>query len=296
MDKLSDIVKPQKPSFSLNKLSKATDTVKNVGRNLAQKASTGVAKTKVFLTSRSPIAYIVMGLLFIIVVLLILFLTQNLLSWIYSNVTKKYILLDSTKDAATEMVISQDPSLDDSITIQRSDNEEGGIEFTYSFWLYVNDWYSQSDGEQHVFHKGEQAGSVNFAPKVTLDAQNNTMYVYMNTFNTQEVKVQVDNLPVKKWMNVCLVFKHKDMDVYINGFLKRTHTFDSLPKQNYRNIYINQDKGFSGYFSSLTYYKYALTYFDIQSIMNEGPSSTVTDTISDTLAQIPPYLSPKWWS
>ena len=217
MNKLSDIIKPQAPNLKLGKLTDAANTAKKVGRNLAKSASAGASKAKAFLSSKTPVAYIVMGLLFIILILLIIYLTQNLIAWAYSNVSKKSTLLDGTKDASTsEIVITQDPTIDGSITLSRSDNEDGGIEFTYSFWLYVNDWINATpDEEQHVFHKGEKEGQINFAPKVTLDGNNNTMYIYMNTFDTQEVKIDVDNLPVKKWINVCLVVQHKVMDIYI---------------------------------------------------------------------------------
>ena len=103
-------------------------------------------------------------------------------------------------------------------------------------------------------------------------------------------------MPVKKWCNVCISVQHKVMDVYINGFMKLSHTFDSLPKQNYRNVYINRNKGFVGYLSSLVYYKYALNYFDIQNIINEGPSQNVVSDVSATFANVPPYFSTNWWS
>ena len=141
MNKLSDIVTTQKPAVSMTNVKKAGDTIANAGRKLVKTTGTGLAKTQVFLSSNSPLAYIVIGLLFIILVLLILFLTKNLLSWLYSSFTKKYVLLDSTKDASTAIVISQDPNVDGSITLPRSEDEESGIEFTYSFWLYVKNWY-----------------------------------------------------------------------------------------------------------------------------------------------------------
>lgn len=300
MDKLTDVVKSvPKPELNVDLgkgASEAANTVKNTGAKIAGEAGKSIAKAKEFLASKSPVAYIVMGLLFIILILLVVYLTQNLIVWAYSTFAKKVVLLDGTKDAATTMVISQDPDLDESITVPRSENEDGGIEFTYSFWIYVNDWMSATGEEQHVFHKGEKEGKVNFAPKVTLDGQENKMYIYMNTFNTQEVKIEIDNLPVKKWINVAMSVQHKVMDIYINGFLKRTYTFDSLPKQNYRNVYINNDKGFVGYFSSLVYYKYALNYFDIQNIMNNGPSTKVVSEVSNTFEQIPPYFSSNWWN
>ena len=298
MNKLSEIIKPKAPKLSTANLSDAANAAKKASSNLAKSARESAAKAKDFLTSKTPAAYIVMGLLFIILILLIIYLTQNLIVWAYSNFAKKFTLLDGTKDASTsEMVISQDPSLEGSITLPRSTNEDGGIEFTYSFWLYVNDWMSATpDKEQHVFHKGEKEGEINFAPKVTLDGQNNTMYIYMNTFNTQKVKLNIDNLPVKKWINVCLVVQHKVMDIYINGFLKRTYTFDSLPKQNYRSVWINRYGGFKGYFSSFVYYRYALNYFDVQNIINNGPSTDLIEDVSQTFTQIPPYFSSNWWS
>lgn len=298
MNKLSDIIKPKKTSVDLGKLKSAAGAAKKAGSDLVKSAGAGAAKAKEFLSSKTPIAYIVMGLLFIILILLIIYLTQNLIAWAYANLSKKSTLLNGTKDASmSEIVITQDPNVDGAITLKRSNNEDGGIEFTYSFWLYVNDWVSSTpDKEQHVFHKGEKDGLINFAPKVTLDGKNNTMYIYMNTFNTQRVKVNIDNLPVKKWINVCLVVQHKVMDIYVNGFLKRTYTFDSLPKQNYRKVWINRNGGFKGYFSSLVYYRYALNYFDVQNIMNSGPSPVLIEDVSQSFQQIPPYFSSNWWT
>lgn len=301
MDKLTDIVE-KVPTPKLNVdvakgASEAGQAVSKASKEVVASAGKSVAKAKEFLASKSPIAYVIMGLLFIILILLVIYLTQNLIVWAYSTFAKKKVLLNGTKDATTQMIVYQDPDLDDSVTLPRSQDEDGGIEFTYSFWLYVNDWMSATPNkEQHVFHKGEKKGNVNFAPKVTLDGKQNKMYVYMNTFNTQEVKIEVDNLPVKKWINVCLVFQHKVMEIYVNGFLKRSYTFDSLPKQNYRNVYINRGKGFAGFFSSLVYYKYALNYFDIQGIMNNGPSRKIISDVSDTFKQIPPYFSASWWN
>ena len=315
MDKLTDIVKNvPTPKLNVNSgkaasnIGKATsNTMKVVGNTTKKIASSTVnslKKVQSFLSSKSPIAYIIMGLIFIILILLVIYLTQNLLMSIYSNSSKKTILLNGTKDATEETTITQDPSLTNSITVPRSENEDGGIEFTYSFWMYVNNWINTNTSEQHVFHKGEKKGEVNFAPKVTLDGTENKMYIYMNTFDTQEVKLEIDNLPVKKWMNVCIVVKHKVIDIYVNGFLKRTHTFDSIPKQNYRNVYINMPNngtdntsGYDGYFSTLVYYKYALDYYDIQGIMNSGPSKTllVTD-VNTTFSHIPPYFASDWWN
>ena len=298
MDKLTDIVKAPKPKMAVKptaSVSKIKTGISSAGNKAKQVASASLTKATNFFQSKTTVSYIVIGLLFIILILLVVYLTQNLIVWAYSSFAKKKILLDGTKDAATEMVINQDPDDENSINLPRSNDEDGGIEFSFSFWMYVNDWKNVTGDEQHVFHKGERDGNVNFAPKVTLDGSDNKMYIYMNTFNDPNVKVEIDNMPVKKWVNVCLVFKHKVMDIYVNGFLKLTHTFDSLPKQNYRNVYINRNKGYVGYMSLLEYYKYAINYFDVQNIINAGPSENIVSDVSNTFSQIPPYFSSQWW-
>lgn len=296
MNKLPDFIKSPQPKANID-ASESVKTIANSAKSIANATSRAMKKTTNFFNSGSPMAYIIMGLLFIILILLVIYLTQNLINWFYYSISKKRVLLDGTKLASTEMVVNQDPEDENAVNLPRSMDEEGGIEFTYSFWMYVDDWVSSYDDidEQHVFHKGERDGNVNFAPKVTLDKSQNIMYVYMNTFNTQSIKVKIDNMPVKKWANVCIIVKHKIMDIYVNGFLKLTYQFESLPKQNYRNVYINRNKGFSGYLSRLEYYSYALTYLDIKNIMNKGPSKKVVADISDTFNQIPPYFSSQWY-
>jgi hypothetical protein len=298
MDKLTDVVKVPQPKLNVN-VKASAGAVKNKVVAAGAKATHAVGKSfnkaKEFLRGKTAISYVIIGLLFIILILIILYLTQNLLGWVYSNYTRKRVLLDGTKDAADLMVINQDPDDNKSVHLPRSDDEEGGIEFTYTFWMYVNDWVRETDQEQHIFHKGEEAGNVNFAPKVTLDPKQNVMYIRMNTFEQQYTKVAIENMPVKKWVCVCIVVKHKVMDVYVNGFLKSTYTFKSLPKQNYRNVYINRNKGFNGYLSNLTYYRYAVDYFAVQKILNNGPSNKLVADATTTFQQIPPYLSSHWW-
>ena len=52
---------------------------------------------------------------------------------------------------------STNPQEDNSVPILRSENERGGLEFTWSIWLFVKG--ISNDGLQHVFHKGnEDAG------------------------------------------------------------------------------------------------------------------------------------------
>jgi len=48
-----------------------------------------------------------------------------------------------------------------------------------------------------------------------------------------------------------------------------------------------------GMLSRLTYFNYALTYAEIQMLMNEGPSSKMDSSL---MSDVPPYLADTWWS
>ena len=49
---------------------------------------------------------------------------------------------------------------------------------------------------------------------------------------------------------------------------------------------------FSGYISNMTYFSYALTYSEIQTQLNIGPSSQFDQDSMDK----PPYLIDTWWT
>ena len=49
-------------------------------------------------------------------------------------------LIKDTKDAKKRVVIGQNPKLDGHINLPRSNNETGGIEFSYSTWLFIEDY------------------------------------------------------------------------------------------------------------------------------------------------------------
>ena len=67
--------------------------------------------------------------------------------------------------------------------------------------------------------------------------------------------------------------------------------FESVPKQNFGDVWINMNGGFEGYLSRLQYFRYALDYKEIESIVKAGPSK---DVCGDT-GELPPYLDDNWW-
>ena len=113
----------------------------------------------------------------------------------------------------------------------------------------------------------------------------------MNTFNNVIEEVEIDDIPLHKWINVVLKVKGKNMDTYINGTIVNRHIFSSIPKQNYGDVYVNDNGGYSGLLSSLRYYSYALTGVEIEELVKAGPNMTA----DDSLRVFPPYFSMRWF-
>ena len=201
-------------------------------------------------------------------------------------------IFQGTKTGKRRMVITQDPRLDESITLIRSENEESGIEFSYSFWFFVDDWTYRYGEWKHILHKGSESGNTYRAPGILLHPKKNKLRVVMNTFNTINDYVDIDNIPMNKWVNVVVAVRQTNLDVYINGGLKVSHKLSSLPKQNYGNVYLSNDKGFSGYLSNIRYFNYYITFAKLDSLVQDGPSQIpCVDT-----GEKPPFLSPNWWT
>jgi hypothetical protein len=84
------------------------------------------------------------------------------------------------------------------------------------------------------------------------------------------------------------------LDIYINGSIVKSHHLHGVPKQNYGEVYVAPNGGFSGYISNLWYYNYALGTAAIQNISERGPNTKMigSNGMNDTLYN---YLSLRWF-
>lgn len=201
-------------------------------------------------------------------------------------------LVRDTKNAKDELVISQDPNKNDSIPLRRSFNEMDGVEFTFSTWLFIEDYEYRKGKWKHVFHKGNASSWPNRCPGVWLHPNDNAMRVYLNTYNDISHHVDIDNIPISKWFHLVTLVTQDHLDVYINGFLKKRVLHNGLPKQNFGDVYINLNGGFCGYVSRMKYYDYAVVFGEIENDVSAGPNLE----IPYTARQNPPYFTHNWWT
>jgi hypothetical protein len=80
----------------------------------------------------------------------------------------------------------------------------------------------------------------------------------------------------------------------VNGTITKSQELIGVPKQNYGNVYIGQNNGFSGYISNLWYYDYALGTTEIQDMVVKGPNTNTVGNPAMTMKN-PNYLSLRWF-
>jgi hypothetical protein len=235
-------------------------------------------------------------------------------------------IIKGMKDATEAVTITQALGSKTSIPLLRSNNQYEGIEFTYSFWIYVTNLEYKDDSDyMHVFNKGSPPNSVgeggsglfgpNNSPGVYLykGKRNHSdalmdrfpllgMLVRMNVYhNNNSVgkayydDIYVDAIPIKKWVGIIIRSTSQNIvDIYINGSLTKRHKLSNIVKQNYDNLYINYNGGFAGNMSDLKYYNYSIGTFEINSITSKGPNLK-TKKSSNIQKSKPPYLSSEWY-
>jgi hypothetical protein len=208
--------------------------------------------------------------------------------WYYSDPW----LFKGTKSGKKKIVIPQNPNQEDAITLMRSNNESGGLEYTYMCWLYVDDWSYRQGEWKHVFHKGNATSEPLRSPGVWFHPNTNALRVYTNTFADPYEFADVDNLPQQKWFHLAICVQQKNLDVFVNGNLATRLVLQGLPRQNYGDVYINMNNGFSGYISNVRYYPSYVSFGELEEMIQRGPSMIPIADKADT----PPYFANMWWA
>jgi len=260
-----------------------------------------------------------------VVILWIVLLVGNSLATFNKDITRKFkTLIPYTADALDgTIVIHQDINAypTTAIPVGFSVNEPTGIEFAYSFYIYIApSTIDNQPGLKHIMHKGNPNPWPLMGPGVFFESTTNTLRVFMNTYASPYTYCNVTNFPVNKWAHVVLNCYKKGLDVYINGSLgSRIPFINTIPYQNYQDIIVFSNSSVSstaqavtstggdfnvtgpitGKISTLKYASYALSVSEIQALLTKGPSSQLAPTAAVAASRgpnIPPYLADDWWA
>jgi hypothetical protein len=259
---------------------------------------------KEFLESNGLVAKMAFLLLILFAFILLLRVGVTIVSY-YLKPSVSPHLIDGMVAANQMLIFPQDPSSNGAVTIHRSDNATGGVEFTWSTWIFINTIQKQTGTGtyKHIFSKGNSdLGSdgmiaPNNAPGLYIAPNTNELVVVMNTFDVINEEITIPEIPMNKWVNVIIRCTHTTLDVYINGTIARSLNLTGVPKQNYGDVYVAMNGGFDGYISNLWYYNYALGAAAIQNLMTSGPNTTMINggSSNSMTSNLNNYLSLRWF-
>ena len=261
----------------------------------------------------------VLLVLIVLSLLFFFFVSIEYLLMSYQRIGGKNVqLLPLTVTAEDKMLTFQQNKgkFQDAKQIPLSDNERTGIEFTYSFYLFIHpSTFTGEDVLFHVMHKGYINPWPLMGPGLFVKGNNNTLRVVMNTYRNAYTYMDVENIPVRKWFHCALLCRKNSLEIYINGNLRKKLPFEgTLPYQNFQNLIcfnplkkivlgsqvpslgtgndLRFEGAFRGNMSNLIYLAYAASFTEIQSLMDLGVSKKTMSAQMDK----PPYLVDTYWT
>ena len=307
----------------LENISKSIDEAKTGLNNAVGDFSskTAVDASSEFLESNTIVAKFAFIIIVLIGFMLLFRLGVVILSYFLSPSGSPY-LVKGQIDGNEAIEIAQDSRTSNPL-VKFSENQNSGIEFTYSVWLFLN---GQADNKfHHIFNKGiytknsdETIGGTNSPglfvktnnkdPNVAADNKKDgtsELTVYMdtlegngtvpNTMGSNREMLTINNIPHKKWSNVIIRIQNRILDVYVNGVLTNRKDLEYIPRQNYGSIFVCQSGGFAGKLSDLRYHDSALNVFQINQIVTAGPSTSTSSSSSSPSTGYYNYLSSQFY-
>jgi hypothetical protein len=314
----------------------AVDNVReNVSETMGDFSSTNaVDASQEFLESNSIIAKIGFILLVLIVFFFALRVCMMLMSFFLSPTSTPY-LVNGMVPGNTKAIISQNPQTTDAVNILRSNNENTGVEFSWSVWLLVQPSTTTATTTmpfQNVFTKGDgffgdatknnlglsmvdngpglfllndisgndtniKLGTMKLVAVMDVHSPAPVDYNVDNMYTINSPFVCASNIPIGKWFHVVLRLENTLLDLYINGVLSARTILQDVPKQNYGDVTVCGNGGFAGQLSNLRYYNYALNVFQISSISWWGPNTNASSIGNALQANNGyTYLSSAWYN
>ncbi len=136
------------------------------------------------------------------------------------------------------MVIPQNPEDPETVILYRSDNEDEGIEFTYNYWMLIDNYEYKTNEWKHILHKGNKEGTPNMCPGFWLHPNKNSMRVYFNTMKNMKEYFDIDNMPLKKWICVTLTVKQRVVECFYQWYVEKTPHSLQYSKTKFRRIMV----------------------------------------------------------
>lgn len=194
---------------------------------------------------------------FLLMILFFVFIIY-FLAWLFNGPTA----LSNFADAKTELIIPP-----------TSLPAGASVNYSYSVWIYIDDWSYRYGSEKIVFCRGNKK----LMPGVILSPIENNLTIRMAMTGTDEMfSCNVKDIPIQKWTNLIVSLNNRSLDTYINGKLVKTCV---LPSPAYvddtTSIYLTPLSGFSGFTSRFNYWNDTINPQQAWNIYQSGPGGNL---------------------
>ena len=226
-----------------------------------------------------------------IIKLIILIISIIIIIIIYKYLTSKIIkiqLINKISEGCCQYTFSPD--------MLPLTNINGGIEFTFSFWIYIASWeYKYNQDKIILYWKGKSLRDeivLNQSHpffiekcvkreskhimgkygglKVYLDKKKNNLNIEYTLMSGNIELLTIENIPLQKWLNIIVSLRLRNLDVFLNGVLIVNKFLKEVPLYGKHKLIVNSKKGFDGYISKLIYYNRSISYPEIKRIFKKG--------------------------
>ena len=127
-----------------------------------------------------------------------------------------------------------------------------GIQFTYSFWIYIHDLTYLYDNWKSILVKKD---AQTISPGIWLHPTKNSIKIELSTLNKTTEELFIEDIPLQKWIFMSVTVNNRNLDVFIDGELVKSKRFVDIPVLNLGNITYG---GFNGQLTNIRYFNRAL--------------------------------------
>jgi len=190
------------------------------------------------------------------------------------------------------------------ITSDKIPTSKYGIEFTYSFWLYVHS-FEATDLPKLIFLRGFENSFGEASPIVFMDAKSNRLNVCVRTnmsITTSSLSditkpdsrflfASIEYVPMQRWVHVAFMIKENLLTVCLDGELYTVENVLDFSVSGVNPLISSQSgdmtignipgsAGVRGHLTQMEIFNYALSLDDVYGVYKKGPFNMMQSLMS----------------
>lgn len=201
----------------------------------------------------------------------------------------RYIIKRGSK--LTGLVSAKTAQTIEASELDTSDSSTSTSNFTYSIWIYVDDWNYRYGEPKVIFGRLSTDGTIrNPCPSVVLGPLKNNLAVSLAVYpgidaGPDDEGVEkthtcgMANIPLQRWTNILVSCYNRALDLYLDGKLVRTCILPGVAKIDANApVLVTPAGGFAGWTAKFQYWAHASNPQDAWNVYRGGYSDNLFGT------------------